>query len=126
METGYSTHACPVCEAPLRSGEYNPHIKGCIKLTLASMSSLQPKPSPSELAIECKRIHDEDQASTHLRLNIPPQHEPRQPHGWGWGSRGGGGQTFPVPEGKKLCAHCNGITHMYPNCGNCDGKGWVD
>lgn len=123
---------CKVCEAPCRDGhELHTHEASCVAIVAGAATVLTPLDAEA-LQNYCFRIHCEDQAATNLRQNVEqdthlpdrPPHPPSNP--WARFSRGGGyGQTFPIPEGKTLCASCNGITHMYPDCVACDGKGYV-
>lgn len=131
MTTATST-ACSVCGAPCRDGyELTTHEASCLAI-MVGLAPAEPvvltELDKESLQNYCYRIHCEDQAQTHLHFgygdSTPPPSD--TPPSTPWDRfRKTPGQTFPTPEGKVLCAHCNGITHMYPDCGNCGGTGYV-
>lgn len=139
VSTSYDTVPCNTCAAPCRPGyEHAAHERSCFAIDAGRTPHIIPLPAGESLDSYCHRIAAEDQAKAHLRettkahppndniTGIPKDLGQRDQGRWtGWAERQGQGQTFPTPEGKIRCAMCNGITHMYPNCSGCDGKGWV-
>jgi hypothetical protein len=132
---------CVVCDAPVPVWDYKPHIKSCAKIKLGlqrpsgdlahadrmaayQRNAMQGHPawSPETGAgkepleqLKDDIIADRSKEATDKVRNWY-QHQ-RELYG--------NPRPSAVPEGRFKCHHCNGLTHMYPDCVNCDGRGWV-
>lgn len=142
MSNTFATVPCDTCAAPCRPGhEHTSHQRSCRTIAVGRAPRLLALRGV-DLVSYCTEVAAADQASAHLRettkaageanrpqvdginrlINPPPGQDPYGK----WASwRERQGQTYPTPEGKTTCGMCNGITHMYPNCSGCDGKGYL-
>lgn len=122
---------CTVCGAPLHPAEYGPHLKACVRISVGHGKT------PAELAYADREAAFQRNAMANLPAWSPETHGPtapipqavtppeppaHRPDPWGYYA---GRTGTAVPEGKTKCLHCNGLSAMYPDCVNCDGKGWV-
>lgn len=144
-----TTIPCGVCDAPCHPGrEHDVHESACLSIAVGLSSD----PS-AELSDYCRRIAYEDRLQAfqrnamnnmpawspdtvmeggslpipdHLaRMQADPEVKPTEredPYGYYSGRKP---TAQALPPGKVRCHHCNGLQQMYPDCVNCDGKGWV-
>lgn len=133
METVWSTEECALCHAPLRPSELDHHELACMAIAAPSLASAPEVEVPEDLAAYCRYMHLKDQEETALRTPLQDTLLPERPvspamkryQDWLRDQREGYHRTGPTPPGKHVCLLCNGLTHMYPNCTGCDGRGFV-
>ncbi len=123
---------CLYCEAPVPVWDYKDHIKQCCKIKLG----LETPVMPADPFLDRQQAYQRNAMQGHPAWSPEGKNESTTvPDATGHSPdvdmvrdlyrHQREGYQAAVPEGRSRCAWCNGLTSMYVECGNCDGKGWV-
>lgn len=139
-------HLCGICNAPLHEGrEHRLHEIACLRILTGEVVD-----HTVDLIAECTRISYDDRVKAFQRnamsglpawspdtvaaggtdpipahlAKVQAEPEPTErPDPFGYYS--GRPPMQALPPGRARCHVCNGLNTMYPDCFNCEGKGYL-